>query len=279
MKTLYVTDMDGTLLNNESRVNSKSAEIISELTQRGALITVATARTPATVVPLLRDAITTPPAIVITGAALWDRQTESYDNVKTINPKDVTEVLSECKSDNIHPFVYTFTKPNTIDVYHDTYPLTGHEQSFIDQRNGTVLKHFHEHTPLPDAAASSVILFFAMGDEVPIRAIADRLQATGRYAISCYPDNLRKGLYLLEIFTTGVSKANAILQVKRQVEADRIVVFGDNLNDLSMFDVADLAVAVDNALPQVKERADIIIGTNAADSVARFIAEDFEQHS
>jgi hypothetical protein len=277
MKTLYVTDMDGTLLNNESRVNPKSAEIISELSRRGALITVATARTPATVVPLLQDTHTTPPAIVITGAALWDRQAESYSDVKTIHHDNVAEVLIECKRDDIHPFVYTFTKPNSIDVYHDTHPLTNHEQSFIDQRNGTVLKHFHEHTPLPNTAADSVILFFAMGDEKPIRAIAERLEQTGRYAISCYPDNLRKGLYLLEIFTTGVTKANAIRQVKEQIGAERVVVFGDNLNDLSMFEVADLAVAVANALPQVKERADIVIGANTADAVAHFIAQDLEQ--
>jgi hypothetical protein len=88
---------------------------------------------------------------------------------------------------------------------------------------------------------------------------------------------LRKGLYLLEIFTTGVTKANAIRQVKEQIGAERVVVFGDNLNDLSMFEVADLAVAVDNALPQVKERADIVIGANTADAVAHFIAQDFEQ--
>ena len=52
--------------------------------------------------------------------------------------------------------------------------------------------------------------------------------------------------------------------------------FGDNLNDLPMMAVADVAVAVDNALPQVKEAADIIIGPNTANSVARFIKQDYD---
>ncbi|MDE5554439.1 MAG: HAD hydrolase family protein, partial [Muribaculaceae bacterium] len=65
--------MDGTLLGGDSMVSSETAAIISDLTRRGALITVATARTPATVVPLLADTLTTPPAIVMTGAAMWLR--------------------------------------------------------------------------------------------------------------------------------------------------------------------------------------------------------------
>ncbi|WP_304643331.1 HAD family hydrolase, partial [uncultured Muribaculum sp.] len=77
-RTLYVTDMDGTLLDDNSRVSPESAEIITDLTQRGALITVATARTPATVNPLLAHTVTSLPAIVMTGATLWDRNTMRY---------------------------------------------------------------------------------------------------------------------------------------------------------------------------------------------------------
>ena len=59
----------------------------------------------------------------------------------------------------------------------------------------------------------------------------------------------------------------------RELGADRIVAFGDNVNDLPMMREADLAVAVENALPEVKEAADIVIGPNTDDSVALFIAE------
>jgi Cof subfamily protein (haloacid dehalogenase superfamily) len=277
MKTLYITDMDGTLLNNESRVSAESAAIISQLSREGALITVATARTPATVVPLLEDTYTTPPAIVITGAALWNRATEVYEDVQTMHIDDVESVLKECVTDGLHPFVYTFRNDRTIDVYHDAYPLSRHEVNFIANRKGTELKYFYEHTPLPDASIGAVILFFAMGDREPIENVARRLRATGRYSVSCYPDNICQGLYLLEIFSTGVTKANAIRRVRERMGVERVVVFGDNLNDLSMFEVADLAVAVDNALPEVKAAADVVIGANTTDAVARFIAEDFRR--
>ena len=70
-----------------------------------------------------------------------------------------------------------------------------------------------------------------------------------------------------------MDKASAVSELKRRSGADRLVVFGDNLNDLSMFAVADTAVAVENALPQVKEKADVVIGPNSADAVPRYIAK------
>lgn len=83
----------------------------------------------------------------------------------------------------------------------------------------------------------------------------------------------------LEIFAPGVSKASAITRLKELTGADRVVVFGDNLNDLPMFEIADVAVAVDNAFDEAKAKADIIIGPNAEDSVAKFIREDFNSRS
>ena len=78
MKTLYVSDMDGTLLGTDSRVSCETAEIVSGLSRCGTAITVATARTPATVDVLLEDTYTSIPAIVMTGAALWDRERRRY---------------------------------------------------------------------------------------------------------------------------------------------------------------------------------------------------------
>ncbi|MDE6134546.1 MAG: HAD family hydrolase, partial [Muribaculaceae bacterium] len=62
--------------------------------------------------------------------------------------------------------------------------------------------------------------------------------------------------------------------LKERTGADRLMVFGDNLNDIPMFEVADVAVAVGNALPEVKAAADVVIEPNYTDSVARYIAAD-----
>ena len=81
-KTLYVTDLDGTLLSSDSVVSVRSVDIINELIERGAMITVATARTPATVANLLADMCLSIPAIVMTGAATYNLVSGRYENVQ-----------------------------------------------------------------------------------------------------------------------------------------------------------------------------------------------------
>ncbi len=115
-----------------------------------------------------------------------------------------------------------------------------------------------------------------MGSVGRIFPLAEELRAGVDCSVSAYIDIFGDDVGILEVFAPGVSKADAVSRVARRSGADRVVVFGDNLNDLPMMAVADVAVAVDNALPQVKEAADIIIGPNTANSVARFIKQDYD---
>lgn len=275
MSTIYVSDLDGTLLDAGSRLSAESAAIISDLTARGALITVATARTPATVEPLLAEAPTALPAIVMTGAALWDRRSRRYIDTKLI-PADVSATVRDiCLRHGVYPFVYTLDRDLML-VYHSG-PLSADDRRFIGQRDRLALKRFM----LDDEAALSrdlpaTVLLFAMGSVDRIFPLAEELRAGVDCSVSAYIDIFGDDVGILEVFAAGVSKADAVSRVALRSGADRVVVFGDNLNDLPMMAVADVAVAVDNALPQVKEAADIIIGPNTANSVARFIKQDYD---
>ena len=79
---------------------------------------------------------------------------------------------------------------------------------------------------------------------------------------------------LCDILPITATKANATLQLKSMLGCDKMVVFGDGLNDLSMFSVADEKYAVENAIPELKEIATAVIGSNAEDGVARWIEEN-----
>ncbi len=102
MKHLYVTDMDGTLLGRDSRVSSRSAEIISRLSKSGVPVTVATARTPATVEMLLEDTYINIPAIVMTGAAMWDRVSQRYMDVMYPEADAAWRVMCCCREHGVN---------------------------------------------------------------------------------------------------------------------------------------------------------------------------------
>ena len=277
MKTLYVSDMDGTLLGPDSLVSPTSAAIISDLTRRGALITVATARTAATVVPLLEATLTTPPAIVMTGVAYWDREKAAYDSVHFISETERRNVADVCRRFGLHPFVYVMEHDNFLKVYHDGDIFSDLEEKFYRERAHLRLKRFYLHSRVPDD--SHTVLWYAMGDQNVIFAAAAELRGHSDLSLSCYNDIFDRSKAHLEIFAPGVSKASAIDALKVRMGVDRVVVFGDNLNDLPMMKVADCAVAVGNAFDEVKEAADKVIGPNYDDAVARFILEDFDKMS
>ena len=86
-----------------------------------------------------------------------------------------------------------------------------------------------------------------------------------------YHDLFGEETGIMEVFSPEASKANAIKRLKAISGADRVVAFGDNINDIPMLREADVAVAVENAVPEVKRIADVIIGPNTTDAVPRFI--------
>ena len=274
-KTLYISDMDGTLLGADSKLSDTSARIITDLTHRGALITVATARTPATVEIILADAVTSLPSIVMTGAAMWCRHTKSYRNVRYLAQDTYHQLMEKCEKYGVNPFRYTLPDGKSMQVYHNG-AMAQCEQAFVEGRLNLGLKNFHIDTPhglLP--MLPGVVFFFAMGERERIFALAEDLRATVDCSVSCYVDIFDNNVGLLELFDPGVSKAAAVKQLAGEVGADRVVVFGDNLNDIPMMQVADVAVAVENALPEVKAIAHHIIGANTTDAVAHFIEDDF----
>ena len=75
----------------------------------------------------------------------------------------------------------------------------------------------------------------------------------------------------LEIMPQSSSKSNAVLRLKKYLNAEKVVVFGDGKNDVDMFNIADESYAVENAVEDLKKIATGIIGNNNDDSVAKWL--------
>lgn len=279
MKTLYITDLDGTLLHDNAQVSEFTARTLTALSRRGALISVATARTPATVSHIMAKVHTTVPMVVMTGAAMWSPLSHTFSDLQLIERDRIDALQRVFAASAVTPFCYTLAADSThLEVYHSAAELSPAEQYFVDLRKKLSLKHFDLHSDAPDSALNRVALFFAIGSEADIVAAAEAAKAATDCYVSYYKDIYFPDTWLLEIFAHGVSKAHGVERLRQLTGAERVVVFGDNLNDIAMMQCADVAVAVDNALPQTKAVANIIIGSNNSDAVARYILEDFDKN-
>ncbi len=273
-KELFVTDMDGTLLGTDSRVSRRSAEIVSRLSREGMMITVATARTPATVDVLLRDTYLSVPAIVMTGAGEWDMEERRFTNVCYMGEMLGNYVEDFIRRHGIVPMRYVVDDDGIVHTYYIGGKPTDAERRFLDERSGLELKRVHVNEgELPGDAGGRTVMFFAMGELKRIMAAGEELRASGRVSVSAYGDIFDGGMGFLEVFAKGVSKASAIRSMADRLGVERITVFGDNLNDLPMMEIATTAVAVENGKAEVRERADVVIGKNSEDAVARYLEE------
>ena len=117
---LFVTDLDGTLLNSHKEVSTKSIEILNKLIDDGVNFTVATARTPATVVDLLQDVNLKLPAVLMNGVLLYDIKEEKYINIKEIGKDTVDKVFDVLNKFDKNAMVYGI-RNNHLWVYHKEF--------------------------------------------------------------------------------------------------------------------------------------------------------------
>lgn len=272
-KTLFVSDLDGTLLDNNCKVSEETATVLNHLIEtHNIMFTVATARTPATVMPLLEKVNIKIPMVVMTGAALWNGSTRSYSNLNPISDEVLDTILEIARCQGINPFVYTMNG-NSLSVYHSEV-LMPVEAEFVKERDKSPYKKFHFTDAHP---SGSPLLIFATCEYSRLKAAYERIMSLVECEAVCYHDIYNIGNGYLEIFAKGTTKASAIANLARQLNADKVVAFGDNRNDIPMLLTSDIGVAMDNAFPEVKRIADVIIGDNCCDSVAHWILDNWDK--
>ena len=86
-----------------------------------------------------------------------------------------------------------------------------------------------------------------------------------------YADTYAEDNWFLEICRDDADKGSAVRRLCQRVGADRLVVFGDNRNDIPLFREADLALCVANGSPEAKAAADRIIDSNTDEGVSNFL--------
>ncbi len=81
---LMISDLDGTFLNSSGQISPYSRSALTRMIQDGAMITFASARTCATIGPMLNGLALPIPVIIMNGSACYDFQTQQFLNCKQI---------------------------------------------------------------------------------------------------------------------------------------------------------------------------------------------------
>lgn len=268
MRTLYVADLDGTLLNDDSVLSSFSLTTINALIKHGLSFTINTSRTPQSAAPTIKGLKLKLPAILMNGSGIFDMNAWEMKSLATISSNLSRTVLGTLKRLRLEPFVFTFSD-NDVKVEYSS-ANTSFAKRFIDERRSYYkeIKQTSYFTSLDKTLyivcpAEREVLTSAAKEIEKIKGVCCGLFISDEKM--CY----------LEIYSQNAGKWNGLKKFAEEYKFDRVIAFGDNLNDIDMLKNADLGICVANGYTEVKKAADICIGTNNDDAVAKYLLEEW----
>lgn len=266
---LFVSDLDGTLLNSEQKLSKRTVKKLNYLIKNGANITIATARTPVTIVPLIKDVNFNLPVITMNGAAIYDLQKQEYVHCNEIPCGPATEIFNLFEELGCNCFTHTINN-NRLDIYYSKIanPV---EREFFEKRQQLEGKTYI-NKPFPKNKSAIYFTCIAALDEIGVLYGSIQSLACGdQIEASYYKDVYNEGYYFLEIYNSSASKYSSSKRIKQEYNLDSIVAFGDNYNDIDLIKRADVGYAVSNAITKLKNHADHVIESNDSDAVAETI--------
>ncbi|RKJ41697.1 HAD family hydrolase [Acutalibacter sp. 1XD8-33] len=270
-KTLYVSDLDGTLLNRQSRLSKFTLEALNRLLREGMLFTFATARSWHSAREVASGLSPVLPWVVHNGAFVVDGVTGGRRWEEFFPPEQRELVLAAGEELGLHPLAYAVIDGQERVLYlEEGGPRHPGMERYLSKRKG-------DRRLLPVKSPQELLrekayYFTFIDDQERLAPLWERVRGLKGLNIT-FQRELYREEYYLEITPRRATKACAALRLKEDLGCDRLVAFGDAMNDLPLFAAADESYAVENAMPEVKAAATGIIGSNQEDGVARFLLE------
>jgi Cof subfamily protein (haloacid dehalogenase superfamily) len=273
--TLYISDLDGTLLGNDGLLSSASRRLLTALLDEGLVFSVASARSVVSMQPVLHGLPLKLPVIEFNGAYLSDLTTGRHEVVNSIESSIAEEVYAAITAAGRRPLVSTFDGAADR-VFHAAASNDG-EAFYLENRRLHKDHRLREAVDISVSLRDQVVCFTVIAEREPLVEIEAALRERCGAAIEMhlFENAYSPGWYWLTVHDRRASKDQGIrlLMDVYDLASHDLVVFGDHINDVKMFGIAQHAVAVANAQEEVKRVATQIIGANEEDSVAQFIRE------
>ncbi len=270
-KTLYLSDLDGTLLQNNAVLSSYAVRELNRMIEKGLCFSISSARSTGTVIGILDGLRLTLPIALFNGVIYYDYNAARFIRVMDIDPPAAVQVARIMEKYQLHSTMYTYQDQQ---LFANFVSLdTQREQQFAEERSRFPQKKWRQVESLSQTAQNSRVVFFSMpGPKEKMDRLCQEMAKIPNITLSYYLDTYEP-LWYLEVQAGGVDKRLSVQILREMAGADRVVAFGDNHNDLALADGADLFCAVENATADLLARADRIVPPNTEDGVVRYLLE------
>lgn len=263
-KVLLVSDMDGTLLNNNKEVSDKNLRMIRKFEEAGGKFTIASGRVVQSTAHYFDILQLKIPCILYNGGMVYDKINEKA-LFRANLPSEARNIASEI----LEEFSEIGAEVLTLD------------EIFVPQMNDVERMHTElariNYTELPLNQINSKIIkiLFAMEPKY-IETLKQFIEKKGYDTV----DFVNSDTHYYEMLPKGVSKGSCLKELVEIMGYHdyTVVAVGDYYNDIQMLKTADFGVAPLNAHDDVKKCADYVLKKSAdEDAIAEVIEYIFDK--
>lgn len=260
---LICTDLDGTLLKNDSTISDENVAAIEYFKQEGGCFTFVTGRMPFFVSDIYNRIKPNAPFGCVNGGGLFDHVAQKY-----IWTAEMSDEVLELVTLIDERFPKIAIQVNTFE--HTYFCTENHIMQWFRQKTGlpNLVKGYREI----DEPIAKIVLGGEDDDGLlEMEAVLKTHPVFEKF------DFIRSEKNFFEILPKGIEKGVSIVKLADflNIDIQKTIAIGDYNNDISMMRAAGIGIAVENACREAKEAADFVTVSNEEHAIAKVI-EDLE---
>ncbi len=251
---LLLFDLDGTLLQSDKTISKRTLNTLKVCRDKGILIGVSTSRSEQNSMTFLEELM--PDILISSGGALVKKGSEyiykaEFSEAETKNMIETARAVcgQDCE-----------ITIDTIDAHYWNYKIDPKKN---DQSWGDSI-----YTDFDNFSECALKMCVEIFNDEKAKELENKLE-------ECDCIRFSDG-YWYKFTKKNVTKENAIIKIIDAcgIDIESVVAFGDDFADIGMLELCGLGVAMGNAIDTVKDRANVVIGSNDEDGIAVFIEEN-----
>ena len=275
---LFVTGFDGALYDEKEGITPFIRFELNQLIQSGMPFTIATERTPASLVSDLKGVELKLPVIAMDGAVLYDVKDKRYLATNGLD-REVADAICAHADEKGYHYFRNVVWENVLLIYYNDFKDFKNEaekQTYLSNRRSPYRNYVNGEVP---ETGIIVYILLVLKDEE-----ADELEKELREK-----DTRRELLFLrdksetpeeychLKIYHKNATKEYMLQRLMEEIPQTKYVAFGSNKNDISMLRAAECSFATADAIPEAVEAADEQLRSHSGDGIVRKMRSLYER--
>lgn len=270
-KKLIAIDLDGTTLNNDSKITQETFNVIQKLLKQGHIVSIATGRSYRKSFHLYDELKLHTPIVNYNGALCHFPGQEKWE--PGYHKKLDLDLAFSLKTLNTEPEINLIAAETTERVYIDRTRDQYKSKHIPFQLVDVKISPFDTENLKEDP--TSVSVYTPIESNIP--AIQDKI--IDRFGHKVAVQTWGGPTPTLEVVTQGIQKAMGVENIADyyNIKRENILAFGDEANDYEMIQYAGHGVVMKNGIDKLKRVADDMTNlTNDEDGLAHYLTEYFK---